>query len=65
VVSAADPLRVKKYEIICKENVNRTNGCRFEAFTALTMKNAFFWVIKIHFVPHGEHITSPLQNPAY
>jgi hypothetical protein len=25
------------------------------------MKNAVFWDIKTHFVPHRRHITSPLQ----
>jgi hypothetical protein len=28
------------------------------------MKNAVFWDIKTQFVPHGRHITSPLQSPA-
>jgi hypothetical protein len=32
---------------------------RFEAFTAMTMKNAV-----AQFVLHRRHITSPLQNPA-
>jgi hypothetical protein len=36
----------------------------FEVFTALTMKNVVFWDIKIQFVLHRRHITSPLQSPA-
>jgi hypothetical protein len=28
------------------------------------MRNAVFWDIKTHFVPHRRHITSPLQSPA-
>jgi hypothetical protein len=28
------------------------------------MKNAVFWDIKTHFVPHRRHIMSPLQSPA-
>jgi hypothetical protein len=28
------------------------------------MKNAVFWDIKTHFVPHRRHITSLLHNPA-
>jgi hypothetical protein len=35
-----------------------------EAFTAVTMKNVVFWGIKIQFVLHRRHITSPLQRPA-
>jgi hypothetical protein len=41
-------------------------GCtvlRVEEFTAVTMKNVVFWDIKTHFVPHRQHITSPLQRP--
>jgi hypothetical protein len=37
---------------------------RFEVFTAVTMKNVAFWDIRIHFVLHRRHITSPLQGPA-
>jgi hypothetical protein len=37
---------------------------RFEAFTAVTMKNVVFWDIKTQFVLHRRHITSPLQGPA-
>jgi hypothetical protein len=33
---------------------------RFEVFTAVTMKNAFFWDIKTQFIPHRRHVTSPL-----
>jgi hypothetical protein len=28
------------------------------------MKNAVFWDIKTHFIPHRRHIASPLQSPA-
>jgi hypothetical protein len=28
------------------------------------VKNAVFWDIKIPFIPHRRHITSPLQSPA-
>jgi hypothetical protein len=35
----------------------------FEVFTAVTMKNVFFWYMKTQFVPHRRHITSPLQSP--
>jgi hypothetical protein len=34
---------------------------RFEVFTAVTMKNAVFWDIKLQFVPHRKHITSLLE----
>jgi hypothetical protein len=37
---------------------------RFEAFTAVTMKNAFFWDRKAQFLPHRKQITSPLQRIA-
>jgi hypothetical protein len=37
---------------------------KVEAFTAMTMKNAFFWDIETQFVPHRKYFTSPLQNPA-
>jgi hypothetical protein len=37
---------------------------RFEVFTAVTMKKVIFWDIKTQFVPHGRHITSPLQSSA-
>jgi hypothetical protein len=33
-------------------------------FTAVTMKKVVFWEIKIQFIPHRSHITSPLQSPA-
>jgi hypothetical protein len=28
------------------------------------MEGTFFWHIKIQFIPHRRHITSPLQSPA-
>jgi hypothetical protein len=34
-------------------------------FTAVTMKNSVFWVMQTQYIPHGKHITSPLQNPAF
>jgi hypothetical protein len=37
---------------------------RFDVFTAVTMKNAVFLDIRIQFVPHRRHITSPLVSPA-
>jgi hypothetical protein len=37
---------------------------RSEVFMAVTVKNAVFWDIRPHFVPHRIHITSPLQKPA-
>jgi hypothetical protein len=37
---------------------------RFEVSTAVTMKNVVFCNIKIQFVLHRRHITSPLQSPA-
>jgi hypothetical protein len=37
---------------------------RFEVSTAVTMNNVAFWDIKLQFVPHRRHITSPLQSPA-
>jgi hypothetical protein len=37
---------------------------RFEVFTAVTMKNAVSWDVKIQLLPHRRHITSPLQSPA-
>jgi hypothetical protein len=37
---------------------------RFEVFSVVTMKNAVFWDIKTQFVPHRNHITSPLKSPA-
>jgi hypothetical protein len=33
-----------------------------EVFTALTMKNAVFWDIETQFVPHRNHIISPLKT---
>jgi hypothetical protein len=35
---------------------------RSEVFTMVAMKNGSFWDIKNPFVPHKEHITSPLQG---
>jgi hypothetical protein len=35
---------------------------RFEVFTAVTMKNTVFWDIKIQFIPHRKHVSSPLQG---
>jgi hypothetical protein len=28
------------------------------------MKNAVYWNIKTHFIPHRRHLTSPLLSPA-
>jgi hypothetical protein len=35
---------------------------RCEVFMAVTMKNVVFWDIETQFVPHGKHMTSPLQT---
>jgi hypothetical protein len=35
---------------------------RFEVSTAVTMKNVVFWDIKVQFVLHRRHITSPLES---
>jgi hypothetical protein len=43
---------------------HHSSGVRFEAFTAVNMKNAVFWDIKTQFVLHRRHITFPLQTPA-
>jgi hypothetical protein len=37
---------------------------RFETFMVVAMKDAVVCDIKIKFVPHRKHITSPLQIPA-
>jgi hypothetical protein len=34
------------------------NKVRFEAFTAVTMKNAVFWDIKTQFILHRRHYFS-------
>jgi hypothetical protein len=47
-----------KYDVVLE------NYVRFEVFTAVTMKNAFFWDIKPQFVLQRGQITSPLQSPA-
>jgi hypothetical protein len=36
----------------------------FRVSTVVTMKNIVFCDIKSQFVPHGKHITSPLQSAA-
>jgi hypothetical protein len=36
---------------------------RFEVFTAVTMKNVFFWDIETQFILHRKYITSPLPSP--
>jgi hypothetical protein len=38
---------------------------RFEVHTAVTMKNVILLDINTQFVPHRNHITCPLQNPAH
>jgi hypothetical protein len=37
---------------------------RLEVLAAVTMRNAVFWEINPHFIPHMRHIRSPLQSPA-
>jgi hypothetical protein len=49
--------------IVASYRVHRIGG-RFEVFREVTMKNAVFWDIKIQFVPHRRHVTSPLQSLA-
>jgi hypothetical protein len=44
--------------------MNYRTSVRFEIYTAVTMKIAVFWDIKIQFVPHMRHIISPLQSLA-
>jgi hypothetical protein len=46
------------------QEMKQTSEERFDVFTAVTMKNAVFWVIKTQFVPHRKHIKYPLQGPA-
>jgi hypothetical protein len=36
--------------------------CKFEVFTAVTMKNVVLWDIEPHFVLHRRHITFPLES---
>jgi hypothetical protein len=52
------------YEVANFSTVNLASYVRFEVFTAVNMKNAVYWGIKPHFVPHRRHITSPQQIPA-
>jgi hypothetical protein len=52
-------VRACKRIIIGSHNLFRT-----EVFAAVTMKNTFYGDIKIQYVPHRKHITSPLQNLA-
>jgi hypothetical protein len=49
---------VKKHRRQTKDYV------RFEVFMPVAMKNVVFWDIKVLFVLHRRHITSPLQSPA-
>jgi hypothetical protein len=37
--------------------------CKFEIFTAVTVKNVVFWDIKTQFVLHRRHIMPPLHSP--
>jgi hypothetical protein len=43
---------------------NFVTDIKFEVFAAVTMKNVVFWDIKVQFVLHRGHITSPLQSTA-
>jgi hypothetical protein len=36
----------------------------FQVLTVVNMKNAAFWDMKTHSVPHRRHITSTLHSPA-
>jgi hypothetical protein len=40
------------------------NYVRFHVFTAVAMKNAVFYDIKIQFAPHRKHVMSPLKSQA-
>jgi hypothetical protein len=40
------------------------NYIGFEVFTAETMKNTFFWDVKLQFIPHRKYMMSPLHSPA-
>jgi hypothetical protein len=45
-----------------KDNKDDNTSVIFEAFTVAIMTNVVFWAIKIQFVLHRRHITSPLQS---
>jgi hypothetical protein len=47
--------------ILLKTLTTNIKNVRFEALTAVTIKNSVFWEIKTQFVLHRRHITSPLQ----
>jgi hypothetical protein len=53
-----------KAPIYRRTRLANTPSVRFEAFTAVTMKNVVFWDIETQFVLHRRHITSALQRPA-
>jgi hypothetical protein len=64
-------LVTKYFYVFHVQNERRRTGvCRantyiwFVVLTAVTMRNSFFWDIKIKFLPHRMHITSPLQSLA-
>jgi hypothetical protein len=42
--------------------MHKTELSKIWVFTAVTMKKAVFWDIKIQSIPHRRHITSPLQE---
>jgi hypothetical protein len=51
------------FDAHCISDESRILFVRFEDFAAVTMKNVVFWDIKVQFLPHRKHITSPLQSP--
>jgi hypothetical protein len=50
-----------KYADFC---IFENKQVKSEVFTAVTMENIVFWVIKSQFISHRRHITSRLQSPA-
>jgi hypothetical protein len=54
-------LNIEKFDRrICEK---KREFVRFEVITAVTMKNVAFWDIRIQFLLHRKHMTSPLQSP--
>jgi hypothetical protein len=57
-------LPVAPTEKSCITTETKHSHVRFEAFTAMIMKNVAFWDIKAQPVLHRRHITAPLQSTA-
>jgi hypothetical protein len=49
---------------LVRTDVSEECHVRSEIFTAVTMKNAMFWDMKIRVVPHRKHVAAPLEIPA-